>query len=180
MPHDVDHGHAGRRPGRNRRHSGDQARTWRAVCDTARTSRHRSRRRLGDAPGEPRPRLALNAVSGLASWAGRRLVFHPSTAIAPSRTLVSKAKASADNPWPVAGARSIRNSAPGSAQHRSHSPPWPAEMSWSMRSAIGSWVGTVIPPGFTCASTQFGLSIPILAKNYHCRTRVTLVSIEPR
>ena len=47
----------------------------------------------GDAQGEARPRLALNAVSALVSWEGRRLFLHTSTALVPARMMVSRAQA---------------------------------------------------------------------------------------
>ena len=76
----------------HRRH-GAQARRWRAVGGTAKPESPQPPPQRGDAPGEARPRLALNAVSGLASWEGRRRVLNLSTAIGPARMMVSRAKA---------------------------------------------------------------------------------------
>ena len=48
---------------------------------------------LGHAPWEARPRLALNAASGLACGGDCRLFWHMSTAIVPARIMVSRANA---------------------------------------------------------------------------------------
>ena len=48
---------------------------------------------LGDAQREESPRLALNAANELASRAGGRLFFNCSTAMAPARKMVSRARA---------------------------------------------------------------------------------------
>src|SRR5919202_4190507 len=48
---------------------------------------------LGDTQREARPRRALNAASGLASWGGGSLFFNASTAILPARMTVSRANA---------------------------------------------------------------------------------------
>jgi hypothetical protein len=48
---------------------------------------------LGHAQREARPRLALNAVSGLTSGGGGRLFFNCSSAMAPARKMVSRARA---------------------------------------------------------------------------------------
>src|SRR6266850_1189535 len=48
---------------------------------------------FGHAQREARPRLALNAASGCATWGGGRLLLHASTAIVPARMTVSRANA---------------------------------------------------------------------------------------
>src|SRR5256886_10456903 len=48
---------------------------------------------LGHAQREARPRRALNAASGLATWGGGRLFFNASTAIVPARMTISRANA---------------------------------------------------------------------------------------